>query len=97
MSRLGLLLAITTLCTGAPAIPGRRRLLPAPAPEEGLGALAVPCPRCGAAEGQRCNPATLGRYRYHLARVEAAEQAERERLLETEYTRERSARLRVRE
>lgn len=43
-----------------------RRIGPIPA-----GCYVVPCPKCKAPGGKRCNPSTLGRHRFHKARVDA--------------------------
>ena len=67
-----LLAALAGMGGGTPMpSPGARRVFrnePPPDP----GPLRVACPKCGAVAGQPCRRATLGRYRYHLARVLAA-------------------------
>ena len=52
-----------------PRPPQRRR----PNERQRLGVTYVPCPRCGAKQGQNCDPRTLGRHYYHKARRDAWE------------------------
>ncbi len=82
MSRLALLLAAASLAApGVPeAGPPSKRDRPTPRPPDRLprrgpreerptGSLARPCPRCGAQPGEDCDPMTLGRHTFHLART----------------------------
>ena len=84
----GLLAAMLTLAAAAdPSPPGLvrvhgRRRDPLPPPGPPRGPRAVACPRCGAGVGEDCDRRTLGRWDYHMARVEAA-RAPRVELSET--------------
>jgi len=67
-------LALATLMSASAmaddGFPRTRRL---PEPRKALPpyALDVACPRCKAEPGEPCSRRTLGRHRFHLARVEA--------------------------
>jgi hypothetical protein len=56
---------------GSAAVHPRGPLKPNPRKRMGGPPLAEECPTCGAPPGQPCNPLTLGRHPFHMARVKA--------------------------